>query len=328
MKLPRRQLAQLAGAAVAVIFVALSGYAALSQTTRTIKIVVPTPPGTGADVLTRTLADQIGLAQKPTFVIENRARAGTVIGTEAEAVARAAPDGKTLLLVGNPFLINPHLRKLNYDPLTSFEPICLLVSFPQVIGVNSTSPFRTLADLFDGARAKPGALTLASIGPGSGAQIGFEKLKRTAKVDMTFVPYPGDAPAINALLGEHVKVVWTNYTTLAEQIKAGKLHALAVSSLTRIAALPDVPTIAEAGYKGIDPDLWYGLFAPAKTPKETISELAGWFMAALDAPEVRAKLIVQGYDPVGTCGADFGGLIRKQYEEYGRVIREANIKAE
>jgi tripartite-type tricarboxylate transporter receptor subunit TctC len=160
------------------------------------------------------------------------------------------------------------------------------VSFPQVIPLNSASPFRTLADLIDAARAKPGAFTLASIGPGSGAQIAFEKLKRTAKVDMTFVPYPGDAPAINALLGEHVTSVWTNYTTLAEQIKAGKLYALAVSSLKRIAALPDVPTVAEAGHKDIDPDLWYGLFAPAKTPKETISELAGWFTAVLDAPEV------------------------------------------
>jgi tripartite-type tricarboxylate transporter receptor subunit TctC len=198
-----------------------------------------------------------------------------------------------------------------------------VVNSPTVIVVNSASPYRTLADLVDAARAKPGDLTLA----GSGSfYIAFEMLKRAANLNMTFVPYPGGAPAVTALLGEHVTSVFTDYATLAAQLKAGKLRALATGSRTRAEALPDVPTVAESGYKDYDLENWYGLFAPAKTPKETVSQLVGWFTAALQVPEVKAKLVVQGLYPVGICGADFGAFVRKQYEDYGRAIREANLK--
>ena len=217
---------------------------------------------------------------------------------------------------------------MTYDPLTSFEPICHLVSFPVVIVVNSTSSYRTLADLLNAARAKPGELTLASIGPASTVQIAFEALKRAANVDMTFVPYAGIAPAVNALLGEHVTSYFGNFRDVAEQITAGKLRALATSSRTRIEPLPDLPTVAESGYKDYELEGWFGLFAPARTPKETVSQLAVWFTAALHAPAVKAKLVVQGLYPAGICGADFSALIRRQYDEYGHAIREANIKAE
>jgi len=151
-------------------------------------------------------------------------------------------------------------------------------------------------------------------------------LKRVANLNMIFVPYPGAAPAVTALLGEHVTSVFTDYATLAEQLKSGKLRALATGSRTRAEALPDVPTVAESGYKDYDAKQWFGLLAPAKTPKETISQLVGWFTAALQVPEVKAKLAIQGLYPAGICGADFGAFIRKQYDDYGRAIREANIK--
>ena len=326
MKLPRRKILQLAGAAAAVILVTLCGHGAWSQTARTIKVVVPYPPGGGADLVARLLGEQIGRAQGQMVLIENRPGASGVIG--ADAVSRATPDGNNVLMASADLLISSHLRTLNYDILTSFEAICFLATVPMVIVVNNTSPYRTLADLLDAARAKPGDLTLAGTGPLSVPQIGVEMLKRAAKVDITFVPYPGGAPAVNALLGEHVTSVFETYPTVKEQLNAGKLRPLATGSRTRIEALPEVPTVAEFGYKEYNVDEWFGLLAPAKTPKETVSQLAGRFTAAVQAPEVKAKLSVLGLYPVGTCGADFATLFRKQYDDFGRVIRDANIKAE
>jgi tripartite-type tricarboxylate transporter receptor subunit TctC len=153
-------------------------------------------------------------------------------------------------------------------------------------------------------------------------------LKRMANVNMTFVPYSGAMLAVNALLGEHVTAFFGSYPNVAANLDAGNLRALAIASRTRIEFLPGVPTIAESGYKDYEANLWFGLFAPARTPRNTVSQLAGWFSAALEVPEVKAKLIAQGMYPVGMCGTDFGAYLRKQYEEYGRAIREANIKAE
>lgn len=306
------------------LFLTFLGHAAVAQAARTIRIVVPFPPGGPTDTLARLLADQISRAQGATIAVENRPGASSVIGTEA--ASRAAPDGNTLLINSPAFLINPHMKKLDYDPLTSFEPICHLVNSPTVVAVSGPSPFRTLADLLGAARAKPGELTVASIGPGSTTQIAFEMLKSAAGVDMTFVPYPGMAPAATALLGGHVSSAWLDYAQAGEQIKAGSLRALAKGTI--IEALPDVPTIAELGYRDIDADPWFGVVAPAKTPKDTIAQLAGWFTTALRDPAVKPKLATLGFEPVATCGADFGAFMHKQYEQYGRVIRAANIRAE
>jgi tripartite-type tricarboxylate transporter receptor subunit TctC len=330
MKLPhRRQFLHLAAGAAAlpVVFALLfSGSGAWSQATRTIKIIVPLPPGGGSDILARVLAEQIGRAQGPTLVVENRPGAGSAIGTEA--ASRAAPDGNTLLINTASIVIGPHLRKLNYDPLTSFEPICYLVNTPIFVVVNSASPYRTLADLLSEARAKPGDLTLASVGPATTLHIASEKLKLAANINLTYVPYSGTAPAITALLGAHVTSMIAEHPAVAEQLNSGKLRALATGSRTRIESFPDVPTVAESGYQDYEIDVWWGLFAPAKTPKETVSQLAGWFSAALKAPEMKPKFAVQGFRAVGVCGTDFGSFLRTQYNEYGRVIRESNIKGE
>jgi tripartite-type tricarboxylate transporter receptor subunit TctC len=236
--------------------------------------------------------------------------AASVIGTEA--ASRAAPNGNTLLIASSAFVVAPHVRKLNYDPLTSFESICSLVSSPAVIAVNNSSPYRTLADLLSAARINPGRLTMAAAGPATAFQIAIEMLKRNANVDMTFVPFPGSPPAVNALLGEHVTSALSDYAVVAEQIKAGRLRALATPSSERIEPLPDVPTVAESGYPDYAVDVSFGLFAPAKTPKETIAQLTGLFIAALQAPETKRKLVAQGLFPIGKYGAEFGALIRKQ----------------
>jgi tripartite-type tricarboxylate transporter receptor subunit TctC len=225
-------------------------------------------------------------------------------------------------------LIDPLLRKLNYDPLRSFAPICNLVSAPTVIVVNGASPYHTLAQMLDDARAKPGQVTMASIGPGSSFQLGFEMLKRAAKVDMTFVPYPGNAPALNAILGQQVTSMFATLPNVSEYLKAGSLRALAVGNRARAQPLPDVPTIAEAGYGDFDIDAWFGAFAPAATPEPAIDEVAHLFTAALNDAAVKEKLSVQGLFPTVACGNDFAGYLREQNDAYSRVIKDANIKAE
>jgi tripartite-type tricarboxylate transporter receptor subunit TctC len=291
---------------------------------QTVKLVVPIPAGGAGDILARVLADQIARTEGATIVVENRPGGSTLIGTEA--VARAAPDGSSLLVAGTGFVINPHLRKTNYDPLTSFEPVCHLANLPTVIVVKSSSPYAKLADLLDAASARPGQLTLASIGPASTAHIAFETLKRAAKADMTFVPFPGTAPALNALLGDHVTSFLGNYAEVAEHLKAGTLRALATVSTTRIQPAPNLPTLAELGYKVAVGEIWYGLVAPAKTPKQIIAQLSRWFTAASQAPDVQAKLVAKGIYPAITCGADYYAFLSSQSDEYGRAIRETKIQ--
>src|SRR5262245_40198789 len=210
-KLPHRSklLHLAAGTAALSLVVAPLGEGSWSQTPGTIRIIAPLPPGSALDILSRVLADQIS-RNGPAVLIENRPGAAGVIGTEA--VARAAPDGSVLLVNANPFIVNPLVQRVNYHPLTSFEPICNLVRSPTFIVVKSSAPYRTLADLLEAARAKPGQLAMASIGPGSATQIAFEVLRREAKIDMAFVPFPGIPPALNALLGDHVTSVFALYS--------------------------------------------------------------------------------------------------------------------
>jgi tripartite-type tricarboxylate transporter receptor subunit TctC len=311
---------------IALALLALIPAPTHAQSTRTIKIIVPSTAGGGADTLARLLSDQISRKQGQTIVVENRPGASNTIGTEA--VARAAPDGNTVLVTTPEFVINAHLKKLNYDPLTSFESICYLVKSPQMIVVNATSPYRTLADLLNAARAKPGELTIASAGPASSPHIAIEALKHAAGVNLNYISYQGSTPAVNALLGEHVTAVMASYPNIAELVGGGKLRALATASATRIEPMPNLPTVAESGFKDFESDIWFGLVAPAKTPSEAIAQLAGWFTAALKDPEVTPKLAAQGLFPVATCGPAHAAFTQKQYDDYGRAIRDAGIKAQ
>jgi tripartite-type tricarboxylate transporter receptor subunit TctC len=313
-------------AVVGLLLLALSGHGAVSQMARTIRVVVPFPPGGSADDLARLMADQVGRSRGLNVVVENRPGAGTIVASEA--VSRAAPDGNTLLIVANSFVINPSLKKLNYDPFTSFAPICHLVSTPMIIAVNSDSPYRSLADLINAAHAKPGELTVSSVAPATTQHIAFEMLKRVADINMIHVPYPGGAPAVTALLGGHVTAVIANYSEVEAHLASGKLRALATASRQRIQPVPDVPTVAESGYPNYATEVWFGIVAPAKTPQETISQLSGWLGDALKAAAVKDKLQSLEMYPVGACGADFAAHLRAQFEAYARVIREADIKAE
>lgn len=287
-----------------------------------VKVVLPVPPGGAGDIIARLLTDQVASMSNRHFVIESRPGAGTMIGTEA--VARSSPDGKTLLINAPFLLIGPHLRKLAFDPLTGLVPVCYLVTSPGVLVVNAASPYRTFGDLIQAMRSKPGQITFASAGPGTTHHIGFEMLKRDSGLDFVYVPFSGGGPAINAVLGSHVTAVLAEYAPLSGHLKAGSLRAVAVTSRSRMPSLPDVPTIAE-NYPGFEVDFWWGLFAPAHTPEGIVSEFAERFTAAMQQPAVKARLDELGFFPAGICGQDFSALLHKQYEDYGRIIRDAHL---
>jgi tripartite-type tricarboxylate transporter receptor subunit TctC len=320
----RKQFLRLAAAALA--FSILYAQDAPSQTNKTFKFIIPVPPGGAVDFLARLLAEQISRSQGLTIVIESRPGAGGRIATEA--VARLAPDGSTFLMTYPSLVIDPHVRKVSYQPLTDFEPICNLVEAPNVIVVNSASSYRSLGELMNAARSRPGDVTMASIGPASNQHIAIEAVKRASNVALTYVPYPGSAPTVNALLGEHVTSLLAAYSNVSEQINAGKLRALAVAAPKRVDVLPDIPTAGEAGYKDFELENWFGVVAPAKTPKDIAAQFAGWFTSAMQLPDIRAKLVAQGLYPVGACGVDFAALLRKQYDDFGRIISEVKLKAE
>jgi tripartite-type tricarboxylate transporter receptor subunit TctC len=314
------------GVAAAIALGAIASHEAQAQVPKTIRILVPFPAGGPTDTVARVVSEQIGKQHNVTFVIENRVGGGSAIATEA--AARATPDGSTLLITAGALLINPILKKMNYDPITSFEPLCKLVRSPHFIVVNKDSPLKSFGDLVAAAKAKPGELTFATVGPATGPHIAFETLKRRIGADIRFVPYPGTTPSINAVLGGHVAVAMGDFRDVIGPLQGGLLRGLAATTASRIEQLPDVPTVAEQGYPGFDAESWFGLVTPAGTPKETVSQLTAWVSAALKDPEVRTRLTGAGLFPTGLCGADFAAHLRQQYENYVREIREAGIKAQ
>jgi tripartite-type tricarboxylate transporter receptor subunit TctC len=314
-----------AAALVAAMLFALAGSAAWPQSGRTIRLILPFPPGGPADAMARVVAEQIGATGGPTFVVESHPGAGTAIGTEL--VARSAPDGNTLGIISNSFVVLPLTRKLNYDPFTDLVPVCELAAFPPLVVVNSDSPYHTLADLITAAHAQPGILTLGTIGPATSSQMAFEMLKREAKANITFVPFAGYTPAIQALLGNQITAALAELSTLQGQLQTGKLRALATTARKRIESLPNVPTVTELGYN-VEEEFFGGVIAPAKTPDTTIAKLTDLFSAALRTPEIKAKYTSFGFLPGGQCGADYAAILRKDSADYSQIIHDANIKME
>jgi tripartite-type tricarboxylate transporter receptor subunit TctC len=297
---------------------------AWSQAGRTIRLILPFPPGGPADAMARIVAQQIGDSGGPTMVVESHPGAATEIGTEY--VFHSVPDGYTLGIISNSFIVLPNVRKLKYNPLTDFTPICNLASFPPLIVVNSQSPYHTLADLIDAARERPGALTLGTIGPATSSQIAFEMLKRAAKADITFVPFAGYTLAIQALLSNSITSALADYPTLQSLLQSGKLRALATTSPQRIAGLPDVPTVVESGYKDVAADFFGGVIAPAKTPQDMVAKLIRLFDGAIKEPKVKAKFAALGFFIGGQCGEGFADILHKDYDDYGRIIAQAHLQ--
>jgi len=295
--------------------------------TKPVHFVVPFPPGGTADVLMRILADPLSERWGKPIIVDNRPGASTMIGSEI--VARAPADGYSLLMNSASFLINPSLRaKMPFDVFKDFAPVMLLVNSPLLLVVNSSFAAKSLSALVDEARARPGQLSYATVGPGTTQQIIGEMLKLEAKIDLVYVPYAGGAPAVNAILGNHVTVVIANYSEVAQHLAAGTLRALAVASPERIDLLPNVPTISESGFKDIQGTVWFGIVAPAGTPKDTITRIQTDLALVLRLPTVRDKLVAQGLYPVGSTTDEFGPYMRAVSVKYEKVIQAAGIKAD
>lgn len=301
-------------------------FAARAQATRPLRIIVPFTPGGSTDILARALAPKLTLALSQNVIIDNKPGAGGSLG--AGEAAKAEPDGNTVLMghIGT-LAVNPSLyAKLSYDPLKSFVPVAYVARVPNVLVVNAASPYRSLKDLLDAARARPGRLTYSSGGNGSAAHITFESLKLRARIYASHIPYRGTAPSVTDVMAGQVDCTFTGAPTVIPHVRSGRLRALAVSSLQRLAALPDVSTVAESGYPGFEADQWYGIVAPAGTPAARVAQLNAEINKALALPDVAQQLAVEGATPVPGTPQSFGDLIRREIPRWAEVAKAGNVK--
>ena len=293
-----------------------------------IKLNVPFPPGGGTDSIARETSQRVATATGWTFVIENRPGAGGNLGVDS--VAKSPADGYSIVIGQTSNLaINPTLyAKMPYDSQKDLAPIVLLANAPLVMVTGTGSPYKTLADAVNAAKAKPGALNFASPGNGTVAHLTSELFQKAAGVKTQHVPYKGANQALTDVISGNVELYMSSVPTLIGQIRNNKLRALAVTSAKRVDDLPDVPTINEAGYKGFDAVTWFGLLAPAGTPKEVIARLNTEFNKALQAPELRKKLGDEGADPVGGTPEQFATLIKDDIARWGKVVKESGAKVD
>jgi len=289
-----------------------------------IKVIVPYPAGGTGDVVARAIGQAIGEKTGQTVIVEDRPGAGSIVGTDF--VSRATPDGTTLLLAENPFILSSILFPGHYDPVSSFEPVCYVAATPAVFAVSSKSEIKSLADFIKFAKTKEGAASYGSTGPASIVHIAGELLRRDAKIDMTYVPYPGSPPAMNATLAGTITAVMANYSDLKGQIDAGTLRPIAVLAKTRAGALPDVPTLAENGFNDLDASVWFAFVAPAKTPKDALTQVAQLISDAVKTPAVADRLKAQGMFVKLFCGAEFGSFLADQKNKYTEFTKAFDIK--
>ncbi|MFO1395559.1 MAG: tripartite tricarboxylate transporter substrate binding protein [Burkholderiales bacterium] len=321
----RRRLLQAAFAAVALPLIARA--ADRTWPLRPVRIVVPFTPGGSTDILGREIAHKLSEALGQPFVVDNKPGAGGSIG--AAAVASAPPDGYTLLMghIGT-LAVNPTLYKsLPYDPRTAFAPVALVAIVPNVLVVNPAVPARTVQELVALAKAKPGGLRYASGGNGSAAHIAMEYFKLRTGTNIEHIPYKGTAPAVNDVLGGQVEVIMTGVPAVQQQVKAGKLRAIAVSSMKRVPSLPDVPTIASV-YPDFEAVQWYGVVAPAKTPPAVIAVLNEEINRALATPALQARLDAEGAEAAPGTPDAFGTMIATEIARWKPVIEQAKMQPE
>ena len=290
----------------------------------TIRLIVPFPPGGPNDIIARVVSQKMQAILKQTIVIDNRGGQGGVLGTDL--VAKAKPDGYTIAIASAGALaISPSMEKVAYDTLKDLAPVTLVAKVPEMLVVAENVPAKNMAELVALAKKQPGKLNFASSGPGSLPHLAGELFKLTAKIDIVHVPYRGAAPAVNDLLGGQVQMVFLDLPVLLPQVKAGKLRPIAVGAEKRVPTLPDVPTTGEAGMPSLQTENWYGMVAPAGTPKEIIATLNKAAVAALKDPEVVSKLSSQGAILVGDTPDEFRAFIASETAKWAKVIKDAGV---
>ncbi len=294
---------------------------------RPIRLVVTYPAGGGADLMARLVAPRMGEALGQPVVVENKGGASGQIG--AGEVARAAPDGYTLMLDASSFAVNPSLySRLPYDSAKAFTPVAVLARFPNVLVVTPTFAARDVAELMALARAKPGSVAFASSGNGSAQHLAGELFRQKAALDLTHVPYKGGAPALNDVIGGQVPLFFANMASSLPHVKAGRLRALAITGGKRSAALPEAPTMAEAGVPGFEVYEWNAIFAPAGTPAAVIAKLAAAIEKAVNSPDFQERVSALGGELTGYGPIEAERFIRQQAELWGAVVRAGNVKVE
>ena len=292
-----------------------------------IRIIVPYPPGGFNDTLARTLGQKLTASWHQPVIVDNRPGGGSTIGTNI--AAKAAADGYTLLIASFAFAVNPALyNSLPYDPDRDFAPVVLAATTPNLLVVNPQMPAYSVKDLVAFAKANPGKLNYASAGNGSSNHLSMELFKMLTGIDIVHVPYKGSAPAVNDLLGGQVNLMFDNAPNVLQQVKAGKLRALAVSSRQRSPIVKDLPTVAEAGVPGFDVSVWFGVIAPAGTPRPVIDRLNMEINAILKFAQIRQAFTNQGVEPAGSSPEEFASFLAAQKTKWSRVVRESGVKAE
>lgn len=291
---------------------------------RPIRFLVPYPPGGGTDVIARIVQQKFATVLGQQVVIENRGGAGGSVGTEA--VAKSAPDGYTVLFTLSSHTINPAIfPRLNYDTQKDFEPVGVVASLPQILVANPAFEASTVAELTALAKARPG-LAFASVGNGSPGHLAGEMQAIRTQVKLTHIPYKGGGPAVTDVMGGQVPTLWVSIPAAAQFVKTGKLKALAVSTIKRSAAFPNVPTMQEAGIADFEVDSWYAMFVPAKTPRPIIERLNKALNEVVADPEIRDKLLAQGAEGVGGTPEKLGQMVAAEIPKWTKLARDANIK--
>jgi len=310
----------------AALFAALTGGVhAQSYPTKAVRLVLPYPPGGGADTISRPLAQKLTESLGQQVIVDNRGGAGGNVGMEI--AAKAPPDGYTLVFALTAQLaVNPALyKKVPYDPVRDYEPVSLLASGPYLLVTHPAMPARSVKDLIALARSRPGQIAYASSGNGSGGHLAAELLKSMAKIDMAHIPYKGGGPALIDVLAGQVQVLFAPPASCSQYVQAGRLRALGVTTAKRSAALPDVPTLAEAGVPNYDSGVWYAVLAPAGTSKDIVGKLHGEFVRALNTPDYHKLLVQNAIDPIGSTPEELGRFIRSELAKWAKVVKDANV---
>ena len=315
----------------AVVFTAAGGAfaqgAAASFPSKSITIVIPATPGGAIDLTARVIGPKLTDAWGKPVVVENKAGATGIIGTEF--IAKATPDGQTLVLVASSHAINPSMfKKLPYDTIKSFEPVVLTHVLPLMLVVHPSLPVKSVQELIAYAKSNPGKLSFASSGPGGAPHMSGELFKSMAGLDMIHVPYKGSTAAHSDLLAGRVSMMFDTVSAISPHVKSGALRALAVTTAKRSAAMPDVPTMAEAGMKGYETSTWGGILAPAGTPKDVVTKLNAEINKALAAQDVRQRMLDSGIEPAGGTPQQFTAFIQSEMVKWGKVAKTAGIQPE
>ncbi|MGZ5091736.1 MAG: tripartite tricarboxylate transporter substrate binding protein [Burkholderiales bacterium] len=313
------------GAAVALGLASAASAIAQSYPTRPVRLLVPFAPGGGTDLVARAVATKLGESLGTTVVVDNRPGANANIGNEL--AAHALPDGYTLLMTSSALTINPNLyKKLPYDAVKDFAPISLATNVPYILAAHPSLGANTFQEFIAIARAKQKPISYGSAGTGNSTHLSMELLKIVAKIDIVHVPYKGTGQALTDLLGNHIQVFWATMPPTLPHVRAGRLKGLAVGSLKRAKAIPELTTVAELGYPDYEAGSWFGMLAPAGTPKPIVVRVSKELNTALSAPELNERLSAEGAEPSGNTPEEFAAFIKTEIVKWGKVAKAAGIE--